>query len=44
MIDQDLLVDREPVTYTAVAAGGGNTFLCPVPDCEGEAQTKWGLR
>ena len=43
VIDQDLLVERDSITYSAPASVSG-VYYCPVPDCKGSARTKWTLR
>ena len=43
VIDRELLVEREPRTYTAHQSVNGS-FICPVRNCAGTATTKWTLR
>ena len=45
VLNRDLLVDREPVTYHANPRGVyRGSWDCPFPGCLGTATTKWGLR
>ena len=43
VINQDLLIDREPITYRPWPNVFGG-FSCPVPGCGGEAYKGWNLR
>ena len=43
VINQDLLVKRDSITYLAPASVYG-VYYCPVPDCKGLARMKWNLR
>ena len=44
VIDKDLVVEREPVVYTATTSGADGKLHCPVPGCVGEAYDRWNLR
>ena len=43
VVDPEYLEDRPAWTYEAHESADG-IYRCPVPDCEGEARQKWGLR
>ncbi|KAL7552528.1 hypothetical protein ACHAWF_016807 [Thalassiosira exigua] len=43
VVAPEFLEDRPARTYEAHESADG-IYRCPVPDCEGEARQKWGLR
>ena len=42
VINQDLMIERDPVTYYGWPSAHGG-FYCPVPGCGGEAHKGWNL-
>ena len=45
VLNRDLILDREPETYTADPPSAyRGVWECPYPDCVGTATTRWSLR
>jgi hypothetical protein len=43
-IQQDIVIDRPAVIYRAIELIAADTYPCPVPNCVGEASTRWALK
>jgi len=44
VLQRDIVLDRPAVVYRAIKTLAVGKYLCPVPNCIGEASKKWTLR
>ncbi len=44
VLQQDIVIDCPAVIYRAIKSIAMDTYPCPVPNCVGEASTRWALR